>query len=172
MAGKRKKSAKARAPRPPPRARLQKSALCRRLEVSRPTLDKFLKMVGAPEPDRHRSYDVDDVLKWINEHAGESSTPQSLQEWKIEEIKIRCEKMRDQLARDRGEFISKAEAARTIIPLMTELGELLRAKFVLEMPSRYRGRDAVECAQMNEVGADAVIKRFREGVGDLTPETP
>ena len=155
----------------PAKERLHKAALAERIGVSRPTLNKYLGMAGAPEPDGKGCYPVEDVADWVSENARSAGAqPTSLSEWKIEEVKLRCEKMRDQLQRDRGEYVSKAEASRTIIPLMTEIGELIRQKFVLELPHRCVGKAQVDIEEICEKMRDEVIRRFREGAKDLIVE--
>lgn len=146
--------------------RLKKSALLRRLEIDRKTLDKYLRMVGAPPPDGAGRYEPEAVIGWIAAHSP-SGIPATLAQWKIEEIRLRCEKMKDSLTRDRGEYISRVEAAQTIEPLMVELGQLMRQKFVMELPSRYKGKDTVDCQLMNEAAVDVVIQRFREGAATI-----
>ena len=161
----RKRPAKPRYVVPSDRAR--KADLVRMLNCDRKTLVKYLKMVGAPVPDFHRTYEIQAVRSWVENHA--TSAPRgTLTELKIEQAKIELEESRDKLARSRGEYISKEEAAQTIIPLMGELGALLRQKFVLELPSKYKGRDVIECSQMNEGALDEVIKRFKQGARPIT----
>ena len=151
--------------------RLKKGALAERMGLSRPTLNKYLGMVGAPPPDGKGSYEVEAVLAWFSQHSEVAgNAPRTMQDWKIREVQLRCQKMEDQLQRDRGEYISKQAASKTIIPLMAELGELMRQKFILELPSRYRGHDQVECAEFNEHAIDAIVKRFREGSKELVVE--
>lgn len=152
--------------------RLKKSALATRLGISRPSLNKYLRIAGAPAPDGKRAYSVEEMIGWLAQHGsiGPAGDSDSIQHWKREEVKLRCKRMQDQMARDRGEYVSKAEASKTIIPLMAELGELMRQKFILELPSRYKGRDMIECQQMNEKAVDDIVKRFRQGAAELIVE--
>lgn len=148
--------------------RLGKKALCARLEISRPSLDKYLKIAGAPAPDGNGAFDVEGVVAWLSTHSGIGpGEKDSIQHWKREEVRLRCMRMQDQIARDRGEYVSKAEASRTLIPLMAELAELMRQKFILELPSRYKGKDQVECQQINEKAVDDITRRYRSGVSEL-----
>ena len=82
--------------------RLKKAALAVRLEISRPTLDKYLGMVGAPAPDAAKAYCVEDVLAWLGEHGTKvGEDPQTMQQWKIREVQLRCQKMTDEIERRR-----------------------------------------------------------------------
>lgn len=150
--------------------RLQKITLASKLGVSRPTLDKYLHMEGAPQPDEKGTWDVEEVTTWIQANAREAGGGTSkdgkptLNDVRIEKLMLECTKLRNAIEVDRGDYIKKKEAARTIVPLMEELGALMTQIFENELPSRYVGRDAVDCAKLNADGCDKIVKRFREGV--------
>lgn len=154
--------------------RLRKITLAEKLGVSRPTLDKYLEMDGAPGPDAEKTYDVEEVLKWVGAHAEQSGanhrdgTKKTLNDWRAEKLALECDKLRHLLEVERGDYISKREAAATVIPLMTELDALIKQKYELELPSRYVGKDAVECAELNAAARDQINARFRQGVKPLT----
>lgn len=160
--------------------RLRKITLAEKLGVSRPTLDKFLAMEGAPEAAEDKTYDVEAVAKFIQANLGltgpahgkrepsNGEEKQSLAALKIEKLSLECQKLRHALEVDRGDYISKREAAQTIVPIMSELGTLLTQVFENELPSRYVGRDAVDCAALNAAAIDKVIKRFRTGMQPFT----
>lgn len=150
--------------------RLRKISLAEKLGITRPTLDKYLEMEGAPQPDEDKSYDVDAVAKFIEDRAPNTmgKDVSYLNDLKAQKLVLECEKLRDQIARDQGDFISKKEAAATIIPLMAELDALMKQKYELELPSRYQGKDQVECAAMNAEARDAINRRFRQGVAKIT----
>lgn len=168
---------------PPESTRLRKITLASKLGISRPTLDKYLGMVGAPEPDENGSYDVEAVAKFIEANLAtvgaphgkrEPTTPASSEEkttlssLKIEKLSLECQKLRHALEVDRGDYISKREAAATIVPLMAELGSLLTQTFEMELPSRYVSKDAVDCAKLNADAIDKIIKRFKAGAKVFT----
>lgn len=155
--------------------RLRKITLAEKLGVSRPTLDKYLEMDGAPGPDAEKTYDVEEVLKWVGAHAEQSGADitdkekvPTLNNWRAMKLELECEKLRHLLEVERGDYISKREAAATILPLMTELDALIKQKYELELPSRYVGKDAVECAELNAAARDQINARFRQGVKPLT----
>lgn len=152
--------------------RLQKITLASKLGVSRPTLDKYLHMPGAPKPGDDKTYDVEEVTKWIAANARESSVGEdgkkSLNDMRVEKLLLECEKLRHEIQVKKGEFISKRGAADIIVPVMEELGALLTQTFEMELPSRYVGRDAVDCAKLNADALDKLIARFKKGMTPFT----
>lgn len=156
--------------------RLRKIALADKLGVSRPTLDRYLAMEGAPTESGDKMYDVEAVAKFIQANLptgpggpqgnlkGTAEEKLTLAGLKIEKLSLECQKLRHAIEVDRGDYISKREAAAVIIPVMSELGSLLTQKFEMELPSRCVGKDAVEIAQLNAEGIDKVIKRFKTGM--------
>lgn len=147
--------------------RFRKTELHKELGISRPTLDKYLNMEGAPIPDTQSAYDLEQVANFIAQIKNEEGKIKGKNYWESEKARLHCEKLLHELAVQRGEYISKSEASKTIIPIMAELGQLLKQKFELELPSRYQGKDRIECAQLNADAIDYLIRRFRSGVKDL-----
>jgi predicted DNA-binding transcriptional regulator AlpA len=151
--------------------RLQKITLASKLGVSRPTLDKYLHMEGAPKPGEDKAYDVEEVTKWITEHSGtvtSAGEKKNLNDMRVEKLLLECEKLRHEIQVKKGEFISKREAADIIVPVMEELGAILTQTFEMELPSRYVGKDAVDCAKLNSDALDKVIARFKKGMTPFT----
>lgn len=153
----------------PPLAK--KAQLAKILGISRPTLDKHLLETDSPQPNIRREWNVEEVANFIAQKKIEKSKS-GVSYWDAEKKRLECQRISEGLARDRGEFISKKEASSTLVPLMAELGSLLRKKFELELPSRYQGRDRVECAQINASAIDDIISRFRKGAKDLIVDEP
>lgn len=158
-----------RAPKDGPR--LRKITLAEKLGISRVTLDKYLALESAPQPDGENAYDVEEMVAFLSKNArdvGGTGTGKSLNEWRAFKLELECAKLQHALEVDRGDYIEKKEAARTIVPIMQELGSLLTQKFEMELPSRCVGKDAVEIAQLNADAIDHVIKRFRAGMKAIT----
>jgi hypothetical protein len=63
----------------------------------------------------------------------------------------------------KGQFIAKEDVGRTLIPLVQEIDDLIRQEYELVLPSRYVGKNAIECAQLNAAARDRIAKRFRTG---------
>lgn len=158
-----------RAPKDGPR--LRKITLAEKLGISRPTLDKYLALEGSPQHDGEGAYDVEETVAFLAKNArdvGGTGTGKSLNEWRAFKLELECQKLQHLLEVERGDYIEKKEAARTIVPIMQELGSLLTQKFEMELPSRCVGKDAVEIAILNAEAIDQVIKRFRAGVKSIT----
>lgn len=149
---------------------LKKGALARELGISRPTLDKYLNRVDPPPPrdNGDAEWNVEQVAAYIASIQAEESAKKGPAYWETEKRRLECERIAHDIAVRKGKFISKEEAAQTIAPLMAELGQLLTQKFELELPPRYKGRDAVECAEMNRKANDEIAKRFRQGMKGIT----
>jgi hypothetical protein len=152
---------------PPVKVRMKKSALARELGVSRVTLDKYLNRNRAPIPDEEFAYDVEAVAEFISRPTDEVQK-NSLASWEMEKRRLQCEEIAMRLKIQSGKYITKEEAQKTITPLMAELGELLVKEFELVNPSKYKGRDQVECAAINRKSIDLVIGRFKQGVKGFT----
>ncbi len=153
--------------------RLRKLTLAEKLGISRPTLDKYLALEGAPQPDGENAYDVEEMVAFLSKNArdvGGTGTGKSLNEWRAFKLELECQKLQHALEVDRGDYIEKAEAARTIVPIMAELGSLLTQTFEHELPSRCVGKDAIEISQLNAQAIDKIIKRFRTGMKSFTDE--
>jgi hypothetical protein len=151
----------------PEEGRQRKSALARALGISRPTLDKYLYNDGAPPQDAEGTYDVEAVAEFIAKLKNDEGNVKGKKYWESEKARLHCEQIAHNLATQRGEYISKQEASKTIVPIMAELGLLLKQEFELVNPSKYVGKDRVECAEINAKSVDLVIRRFRSGVKDL-----
>ena len=150
--------------------RLGKTNICRRLNISRPTLDHYLQIEGAPTCDADGKFSLTEIAEFVQKHAKKILQPADAKEWKQEKLRLECERItidiearKDELARSRGEHISKSEIEKTIVPLMTELGALLRQKFEMELPSQYRGKSVADCAALNAKAVDEITECFRSG---------
>lgn len=158
-----------RAPKDGPR--LRKITLAEKLGISRPTLDKYLAYETAPQPDGDGAYDVEEMVSFLAKNArdvGGTGTGKNLNEWRAFKLELECQKLQHAIEVERGDYIEKKEAARTIVPIMAELGSLLTQKFEMELPSRCVGKDSIEIAQLNAEAIDQIIKRFRTGMKPFT----
>lgn len=149
---------------------LGKTALARALKVSRPTLDGYLnrREPPPPAPNSSRQYDRDAVSAYIAAVRQAEGETKTLSQLRAEKLRMDMEAAREEQARTRGQYVHIDEARKTIEALMVELGGLLRQKFEYELPARYVGKDAVECAALNATAVDTIVLRFRQGMGKLT----
>lgn len=149
--------------------KLGKVGLSKTLKLSRPTIDKFLKMPGAPVSDDGGLFDVVKVKEFIvaNKRRGGAPITTGLNSVQARKIALECEKLEHDMKMRRGEFIDTAEAKKTLAALALELDTLMQQKFEEELPSRYKGMTAMECAKLNASGRDAISRRFRHGVSKI-----
>ena len=157
--------------------RLGKLDLSRKLGSSRPTLDKYLNMEGAPKPDDKGRFEVVAVLDWVRTHGNKALDSQGVMDWRAKKLELECERLmvdvemrQHALSVEKGEHISKEEASNIIVPLMLELSSLLRQKFEVELPTQYRGKSAVESGEMNAKAIDEIVARIKSGTKKLRVE--
>lgn len=161
-------------PQPPPEF-ATKIEIYRKLGISRPTIDKYLALDGAPLPNEQGRYNMLAVLDWIRACGARTAPTNEVADARQKKLLLECDKLtiiieaeRHALAVARGEYISKTEASETIAPLMAELKTMLQQVFEVELPSQYRGKTTIEQAELNAAGVDKIITRMRGGLARLT----
>lgn len=120
--------------------RLAKSALARRLGITRPKLDAALSRPGAPEPDDAKTYDVGEVAGFCA--AAEGSGLSELRAARLEEIQLRCEKLRRELATAAREVLSVAEVNAALHRVAVAEKGVLIQHLTYELPLKLAGLDA------------------------------
>lgn len=150
--------------------RLGKTELAKALKLSRPTLDSYLnrKEPIPPQPDEKKRFSVDEVSAYIAKVRDTEQENGTVTKWRAEALKLKVERERREIARESGDWIEKSVAKKTIETVMGEFVGALRLKFEDELPSRYIGRDSIECAQLNADAIDTLLLRFRQGVARLS----
>ncbi len=147
--------------------RLRKNLLAPELGISRPTLDKYLAIEGAPTPNRALTYSIEAVADFIGKQKIAEGKVKGRTYYDAELARLKCEQLAESIARERGDWVHKSELSKTLIPLMGELGALNEQKFALELPARCKGRDTIEIAQIAREMCDFIAKRFRDGTKEL-----
>lgn len=150
----------------PTKARKLQLALM--LNISRPTLDAFLTMPGAPAPDDDRRYDVEAVASFVSKNAPTAAADKPTMNWRAEKTRIEANNLAFDLQVKRGDYFRKADAIPVLAALVAEVQALLRAKFEDELPSRYLGKTWPECQAMNREAIDLIIRRIKAGGKPLT----
>jgi hypothetical protein len=164
------KNSKGRAPRLPTGDRLTRSELAKVEKTAGRTVAKYLDpslYPDAPKPDAERRYSRTEYRAHVAKHSPRASGEAMLL-LKEDILRIEKEERAMKLAVKKGLYITKAEASQTISPLMAELGEMLRSRFVLALPGLAVGRSAADIQTMCEGYLAEVIKKFREGTQGLT----
>lgn len=150
---------------------LRKIELAGRLNISRPTIDDYLRRPGAPKP-KNKRYDPDEVRAFI-----EACTPTaSLGEKKTEIIDLRrailrmeAEEMEIDLGIKRGLYIRRDEISPVIGSFFTQhLADALLI-FEQELPAKYAGRNQIECQQLNADGIDRLFAKAKAWQQTIAP---
>lgn len=143
---------------------LNKTHLSRLLKVSRGTLDKYLAMPGAPKPNKRSEYKPSLVSVFVQGNApragGESD---DLRDLKKRVLLANAQKAEIEVKQATEELIPVAKIRPVVEAYLSELTTNLQAKFEMELPPKYRGKNQIECAQMNAEAVDFVLKRMKAG---------
>ncbi len=136
--------------------------LARKLGLEPTTLQRYLRQPGAPLPDSRRHYSLQKTKEFV-ERIGGWALGTSAQEMRERKLEIEISSKQFELELRKGQFIAKEDIGRTLIPLVQEIDDLIRQEFELVLPSKYIGKNAIECAQLNAAARDRIAKRFRTG---------
>lgn len=142
---------------------LSKVKLAVKLGLSRTTLQKYLAQDGAPKANAAGLFDVAKVRAWIAEHSSANVEGSAMRDLRSRKLQLEIEAQEHELRRKRGESIYKAEIAPAIAAFNAELAINLKQKFEIELPQKYRGKNLVECQQINAAAVDFVMERLRAG---------
>lgn len=143
--------------------RLRKAPLARQLGIHRVSLDAYLKKPGAPTADAARSYCVRDVAAFIATERGNSPID-TLRSARLEEVRLRCEKLRRELDRDSRLTVTKADVDQLLGRMAAALKATLYSKLENEVPGKVAGCDAVVIRQHLREVADDLVARFARDV--------
>jgi hypothetical protein len=148
---------------------MRKSELARELGISRVTLDAYLSRLEPPppQPNDDREYSIEEVAAYIGNIKNAAGAVKGHAFYKTEKVRLECERISQEMATKRGEFVSRGAIAAAIVPLISELDAMMEQQFVLVLPSRYKGKNTVECAEMNRTAKDLITARFRSGAKDI-----
>ncbi|MBC7367327.1 MAG: hypothetical protein H7343_11050 [Undibacterium sp.] len=139
--------------------RSTKSELSRSLKIHRSQLDGFLNKTGAPAPDAKKRYDVREVAAFISAQGGANSLD-TLRGARLEEVKLRCEKLRRELDRDAGKTVLRSDVDELHGKMALRLKSLLYSKLENEMPPKMAGCDALALRRYGRELADELVTRL------------
>lgn len=147
---------------------LNKTKLAAALDLSRPTLTGYLARKGAPRANRARKFNLERCRKWAEKCAAESEGPRKaivagseLAKLRERRLALEVEDAERRAKVASGQLVHVDEVAPAIARMMTGLTTDLLSKFRDELPSRYKGRSAPECQEMNEDGIEWVLGRLK-----------
>jgi hypothetical protein len=149
-----------------PITRASIKGLARVLEISLPTVKKYLRLPGAPTAPADGLYSVQRVREWIDKKKRGDSPTATAKEAKAQ---VDFELAKLELDRARRAVIPVAEIAETLVPLIAELDGLMEQEFEHTLPAKLRGKTTVEIQQMLAAARVRVVTRYREGSLPILP---
>jgi hypothetical protein len=143
-----------------------KIELARRLKITRPTLDRYLSLEGAPRRTKS-GWNFEAVLAFLN-HTAEGEATLSLRSDDIKglrarELALKCEKLRQQIDIEGGRYLDAGEVCRTVFAIGDAQKRILRQKLEEEAPPRLEGLRAAEIKIRMCTIVDEVCRIFSEG---------
>ena len=106
------------------------------------------------------------VTKWAR--GGLSGDAQTM---KDQMIALDLEAKREAAAIRRGELVNKKAMAEAITSLGRGLFAMVKRHYVDELPSKYQGKNEVECRFLNETAFNEIAVAFRTGMGEVEKTT-
>lgn len=142
-----------------------KIALCRRLEVSRMTLDKYLSMPGAPEREPV-GYNLERVVAFIAENAAAESTrakaSDSIHSLKARELSLKCDRLKFKLEQEQGHWVRKAQVAGAVLRIFGPARAMLEQRLVQEWPAAVVGLSIEEARVKSRELMDKVLEALQK----------
>jgi hypothetical protein len=134
--------------------------LARRIELSRPTLRKYLALSGAPKKGKE-GYDLAAVAGFIADNSEREATAvkasPDLKAARAKEIHLRCARLKLFLDRERGLYVLKAEVKASITRIMGPMVQHLEQKLVNEYPNAVAGLDVPQARILGKRVFDEIM---------------
>lgn len=144
------------------------TSLAKAAGVEERTVRRWLKEPGAPMANQrglypsHKCFDFFASLGRDGKGDSEGAAVKLRRahaQLALEEFKVK---------KEMGAYVEKELIGPTLEALWAEVVKGMRDSFEFELPSKYRGKTAVECQQMNIAAIDAIIARFKQGALPIT----
>ena len=150
-------------------ARGTKHAMSKTLKVHRWQLDQFLAKTGAPTPDAARTYDVAAVAAFISESRGGGGSLDTLREARLEEVKLKCKRLRVELEKDEGLWVRRSDVddlhGRAALGLRALIYDALENR----LPAACAGYDALQLRRYGRDLADQIVGKLAQDVATWAP---
>jgi hypothetical protein len=140
-----------------------KSQLARRLKIHRHALDAFLARPGAPSPDKGKRYDPAAVASFVGQQK-EDGGIDTLRAARLTEIKLRCEGLRRQLARDDKQVMMISEVNKLLQQVGVKLRYALLTGTETELPPKLDGLPAMEARRILRDWCDDVFRAMQGAI--------
>src|ERR1019366_1920437 len=139
-----------------PNPRETKSQLARRLKIHRGPLDALLVQLGAPAPDKAKTYNVREVVAFVTAAQPESALT-NLRTARLHEVVLRCQKLQRELDHDDLLAVSIAEVDRFMTKFLRHTVSALYFGVESELPTKLEGLSAGEVRQALRAWADGFV---------------
>lgn len=150
--------------------RLTRTGVAARLKLDRGTLSGYLNMEGAPKPDAHGLFSVEEVRAWHEANATRTPNNSAMRELKETIMRMEAEERGIELGIKKGLYIAKSKILPAVSEFNRQLTEDLVNKFEMELPGKYPGKKTVEIAKMNADAIVWVLTRLKHGQRAVVPE--
>jgi hypothetical protein len=141
-----------------------KEKLAERLQISRPTLRKYLTRDGAPRPDA-RGWEVEAVADYISKVAEAESTAikasDDLRSLRARELRLRCERLAFLLGVERRKYVLTDDVRAAIMRIGKAVDTILEQKLVSEYPSAVAGLDVPQARIYGKRLGDDIRRQFQ-----------
>lgn len=145
---------------------LTRNAIATRIGMSLSMVQRHMARPDAPKPR-----ESDGLYSWLESEAfikrvskwARGGLSEDAQAMKDEMVALDLQAKRDAAAVRRGELVNKKAVADKISSLGRELFGMMKQKFVDELPTKYLGKNEVECRFLNETAFNDIAVAFRNG---------
>lgn len=133
------------------------------LEVSRQTVQTYLKLPGCPGRQRN-GYPIAAWIKWAKAlDMGKGRLDKERQGAKTQKEQAQAAYWEFRVARERGEYVPQSEMEKQWKARVGKAIALLRSKFESELPPLTEGLTPVEVQKLNRAAVDEVVLTLHRG---------
>lgn len=137
--------------------------LAKALEVSRQTIQNYLKLPGCPGKEA-KGYNLAKWLKWAKAlDMGRGRLDKERQGAKAQKEQAQANYWEFRVARERGEYVLRSEMEEQWASRIGKAAALLRSKFEHELPPLIEGLSPVEIQAACRHALDEVIRGLHRG---------
>jgi hypothetical protein len=148
---------------------LTRSQIALRSGIDRETVSKYLGMADAPKPDKKMRFHYKQAMEWIGKTAPRVASGNNEEMRTLREALLRMdvEARALELGVTKGQFIERAKIRPGIENVMGRLTVDLQSVLEEETPPKLVGKNVTEIRQIIAAALDRVLKRVKEGWGQI-----
>lgn len=145
------------------------SDLCHQLNLSRAQLNRALKRTGAPRPIG-KKYDVAAVVTWVSKTTGLAGTSDELKRARIEEVRLRCARLRLDMKEREGKLLPKDFVDEYWTKVCRQARDAMFTILEGGLPVELAGLDAAQIRPKLRDAGDAICERLYTGLAEWYQE--